>query len=459
MSALPERKIAIVQALVQTSPDNVVSMLEQALSEVSGDTELADVRRLVETEVNDRRLRNLVLQPLVPLFVDAAPGAVLQFPPRALGLIWRALNAAEPEAIALIRDQASDAETSASALSGAIEVLMAAAASGLHQRRDAAFAAVAAACDAHQPGGGARLGACLDIAPVVRRAVQRLPQWIMSPDGDTAAAARIAHRDAVAISDEAGPTFFHMLAAHLANRWMVLRIISAVMDRPTERYLADSELAGFGEAVLADVDQLIADSGRFDASGGPEAGRSAAERLGSAIQQILEVETSVDLTRDQGWGKRIVKQRAAIVATVETWLRRAEKALPEVLPRQDVRGARGRAAPCLERAPDLRELVQAQTLLAFVDELRTSMNPGGFASLRAKSVERLTEFLDQYTEDALDLLRREPAKDPEAAYAVLQAVATLTGYMTGPKAAELVLRRAGVAMRAADAPAVASENG
>ena len=84
------------------------------------------------------------------------------------------------------------------------------------------------------------------------------------------------------------------------------------------------------------------------------------------------------------------------------------------------------------------------------------MNPGGFTSVRAKSLERLSEMLDQYAEDALELLRTEPPTDPDAPFALLQAAAALMGYVKGPKAAELILRRVGVAIRAADAPTLAA---
>lgn len=456
MPALSERKIAIVQTLVQTAPDRAVGMLERALANAAGDNPLVAVRRLVEVEVADRRLRNLVLQPLVPLCSAAAPPTALRFPSRTLGLIWRALKSTETDTLSRLRDQSDDDETLAHTLNDTMDRLVAAAAARLRLRDHPDFDAVGAICDADQDEGGARLVACLDIAAIVRKAVQRLPEWIMNPGGDTAAAARIAHRDAVAIADDAGPRFFHMLAGHLAHRWMVMRIISAVMDKPTERYLADSELAGFGEVVLSDVDQLIAAAGKLDAFGGPDAGRAAAQSLGSAVQQIVEVEASVDLTREHGWGKRIVTQRGAITAIVEARLRDAEKSLPEALPRQESRGNRGRALPRLTSGPEPRAVAQAETLLAFVEELRTSMNPGGFTSARATSLERLAEGLDQYAEGALELLRTESPADPDAAYAILQAAATLTGYVKGPKAAELILRRAGVALRAADTPQLAA---
>ena len=46
-----------------------------------------------------------------------------------------------------------------------------------------------------------------------------------------------------------------MLAAQMAQPWMVLRIISAVMDKPTERYLRDNSPASRG--VFEDIDKAL----------------------------------------------------------------------------------------------------------------------------------------------------------------------------------------------------------
>lgn len=451
MSALTQRKAEIVQRLVQTAPDKAVDMLERALCETVGDNPLVSVRLLVEAEVADRRLRNLVLHPIAPLCTDGAPAASLSFPSRTLAGLWRALKSTEAAACAQARHQ-FDADAPAHDLTQTMNALLAAAAMGLRQRIDPNFQSLAAICDGAQGDGAVKLAGCLEIGAVVRRAVQRLPEWITHPGGDTAAAARIAHRDAVEIAEDAGPRFFHMLAGHLAHRWMVLRVISAVMDKPTERYMADSELADFGEAVLNDVDVALDAAAKMDPFGGSSAAAVAARQIESAVQQIVEVENCIDLTREQGWGKRIVKQRAAMTGAVEARLREAEKALPEALPTLDARDARSpraRPAPCLTCRPEPRALARAETLLAFAEAVRTSMNAGGFSSARTQTLERLSERLGQYADDALELLRTESAADPEAADAVLAAIASLTAYVTGEKAAELVRRRAAVAIQPA----------
>ena len=93
MGALPDQKLQIVRTLVETAPDQVVSSLQLALASAGGDPALADVRRLVENEAADRRLRNAVLSPVVPFFrAGPRPTHGFSFPPRALSMIWRGLR-------------------------------------------------------------------------------------------------------------------------------------------------------------------------------------------------------------------------------------------------------------------------------------------------------------------------------------------------------------------------------
>lgn len=443
MTALPERKIAIVRTLVESAPDKVVNSLRQALADASANSALYDVKRVVETEVAERTLRNVILQPIAPMCVGEGDHPHrLTFPSRVLPLLWRGLRAVEGEAIDRVRAAVEDLEP-AHVVQETYDKLAAAAAAGLRAQETASFRAAAEACDAARDEGAETLAICLELAPVVRRATERLPDWLAHPGGDTTAAARISYRDAVEIHDEAGPQFFEMLAAQLAQPWMIMRVISAVMDKPTERYLADSELAGFGEHLLGDIDQTIHDIARLDADKGPAAGRQAAKSAELIIQQIMEIENSVDLDRKHGWGARVAKQRASLANVVEGQLRAAERAVIEALPMYAPRKQRvRRQIPRLSAPPDQQLVGRAMTLLAFSDELRATANYGGFSSARNKLVDKLGDYVDHYVEEVLDLVRTGEVEDAAIAAAFLERAATFDGLVRGSKAADLIRRRA-----------------
>lgn len=296
-------------------------------------------------------------------------------------------------------------------------------------------------------GGAEQLAACLDIAPVVRRAIQRLPEWLAHPGGETSAASRLAYKDAVTIAEDAGPRFFEMLAAHMAHPWMVLRVISAVMDKPTEHYLADSEMAAFGEGLLADIDEALRSIGRLKGDDGPSAGRAAAGQADLIVRQIMEIETAWTWQRDHGWGQRLHKQRTSLAGVVEARLRDAEKAVIEALPMYAPRNQRvRRQIPRLTIAPEARLVDCATTLLSFSEELRAAANYGGFSSARNKLVEKVGEYLDHYVGEVVDLIRTDEVEDPEIAAAFLAHAADFNQLIRGDKAGDLVRRRAHAAL-------------
>jgi hypothetical protein len=447
MPALSERNIAIIRTLVESAPDRVVGGLRQALAETADQSALGGVKRLVEVEVFERNQRNAILQPVAPMCVGGGDDPHrLTFPSRVLGLLWRGVRNMEIDAIAVIRE-APERDTPIHLVVEAQDRVTSAAAAGVRAREAPEFRAAAELCDQVRPGGAEQLAACLDIAPVVRRATLRLPEWLAHPGGETKAGSRLAYKDAVAIADDAGPRFFEMLAAQMAYPWMVLRVISAVMDKPTEGYLADSEMAAFGEGLLADIDEALRTIGGLKGDDGPPAARAAAKLVELIVQQITEIETCVDLHREDGWGQRVQKQRASLAGVVEARLRDAEKAAVEALPMFAPRNQRvRRQIPRLDAAPEPRLVACATTLLSFSDELRSAANYGGFSSARNKMVEKLGEYLDHYVDEVLDLVRTEGATDREIAASFLGHAADFNHLIRGDKAGDLVRRRAHAAL-------------
>src|SRR6185312_3330935 len=401
MTQLSEVKIALVKGLIEQAPDLAVQSLLAALrADSRHDESLTVVQRMIEVEAADRRARNLVFGPIAPLCAVAGPFSGLSFPPRALALTWKALKETSPDEVAAAKSMAAR-WGGPDCTPELFDALCARAASGL-RAGEAAFGAAAAAAD--QGGGRGSLAACLDIAPVARRALDQMPEWLGRMTSEKAANLRLAYRDAVAIAEDAGPRFFEMLAAHLAEPWLILRVISGVMDRPGEAYVSGSELASFGERVLADIERRLGEVTAFKASAGREAARAVAQAVHVATTEIAELEQSVALTPEGSWGRRLARQKKTLATTIETHLKDTDAAVGHALPLQTVRiGPRTqRGVPRLTRDPDRAEVERAATLLTFMSEVRSSAPAGGFASARAKALESLEHRLDTYVEAVLE---------------------------------------------------------
>jgi len=449
MPGLAEHKIEVVRSLVQASPDRIVGALQDALAGTGGDAALEEVRRVVDAEAQDRRLRNAALQSVAPMFCgDGKTVERLTFPSRALAMLWRGLRAEAPAEIACAAAVLADfhpGETSPEAL----DALGRLAAAGLRARSNEHYAAVADLCDEARPDGAEMLAACLDVGPVVRDATLKLGEWITRTTEANAAGARLAYRDAVEVAEDAGYRFFEMLAGQLAQPWMILRIVSAVMDKPTEGYLAQSELSDFAERLMDDIDANLAAITHLNLEGGRAAGLEAAQRVETITLQISEIEEGVVLSREGRWGGRIAKQKQALAATVEERLRAAEKAVQAALPTQQVKIARlFRNAPKLNAPPDDKAVQRASTLLSFTYETRSSASYGGFSSARSKLIEKVGELIDHFVEDAVDRIRSGDLEDPALAQQHLAVAADLRAMMGDEKAAELIRRRAVAAAQA-----------
>lgn len=453
MTALSERNIEVVRTLVASAPEKVLGSLKGALADTPDETALGAVRRLVEGELAERALRNSVLSPIVPMCVGAGEDAkILTFPSRVPALLWRGLDATVPEPMAEAR-AAAQSHMPPGIVVSLHDSLLLAAAAGLRARSHPDFAAVAELCDKGRAGGADMLASCLEIGPIVRAAALRLPEWLAHQGGDTTAAARLAFKDATAVSEDLGPRFFQMLSAQMDPPWMVLRVISAVMDKPPEHYLAASELAWFGENLMADIDAALNAIAALDPEAGPEAGLAAADTVELVVQQIVELEGSIELTRDHGWGARVHMQRGSLAGVVERRLKEAERATVEALPTQASRQqGRRRPVPKLAEPPSQRLVTRALTLLSFSHGLRKTANYGGFGSARARLVEALGEHIDHYVEDVLDLIRTDDVPDRDIAEAYLEAAASFNDLVLGEKAAELIRRRTTAALHPEQVP-------
>lgn len=455
MVALNERKIAIVRTLVESAPDRVVGRLQEALIGSGGDSALAGVRKLVEIEAKDRRLRNAILSPVAPLCVGNGVSVdKLIFPVRALSCLWHGLKDLAPDVIAAAETAIAEIDDESparliDAMNRSFDALTRLAASALRAREQRDFFVTAELCDRARAGGAELLAACLDLAPVVRKATARLPEWIGHSGEDTTAAARLAYKDAVVIAEDAGPRFFEMLAAQIDPPWMVLRVISAVMDKPTERYMADSEVGGFGEGVMTEIDEALVAISKLDLDGGASAGRAAGKLVELISLQTTELEACIELSRDHGWGHRIVRQRKSLAGVVEGLLHETEKLAAAALPTEMASKQRmRRKLPCLTVMPDPRAVTRAMTLLSFTQEIRSSANYAGFSAVHAKTLESVGVMLDHYVEDVLDHLKTGDVEHVEIAAAFLAIAADCCEWVRDEKAAALIRRRAAVACHA-----------
>ncbi|MEI9890091.1 MAG: hypothetical protein WDN45_05175 [Caulobacteraceae bacterium] len=445
MSAALNDRLGIVRTLLETAPDNVVRDLDSALR-ADTSAPLAPVRAMVRAELSDRHVRDVVLAPVGPLCTPRADGfKQALFPAGALSRVWRALRALEPKTVAVVVSNLTlTAEDEH--YPPACDELCAAAAAAI-RAGDPAMDGLIRYLEDYQPGAAATFASYVELVPLARTAIKKLPGWLRNMTEENAAAVRLLLKDAGGVAGDASPRILEILLAQIAEPWRLLRIVSAMTNRGGDRYLSSSELAEFCERVLADIERRVNLLRQFDLDGGPEAGQAAAGALAVAIHEILEFEECLDLNKEGPWGQRVVKMRGALSNLTEGYLKKSPKAVGEALPLQPVRigGATLRMEPRLEQAPDGRLVRRAMASLAFFERCRGNAAQGGFGAMRAKAGEEITHRLDSYIEDILAMIHDKELVSQDHARAFLEVAADMIALAQDEKSAQIVRRRAAAA--------------
>ncbi|MBI1405851.1 MAG: hypothetical protein GC145_06975 [Caulobacter sp.] len=433
MTELPPAKAGLLRMLIDGAPDRVLQKLEQALGDMSlRDSPLGAVWGMVDREIGDRIVRNLALAPILGLF----QGARASLPATLLARLWVHIKTAHPY-------EAGQAEALANAFNtedldqGVLDDLCALTLADLRANPRAET------LDAFSDDQAVKVAEALALSPIIRRCQPHLGDWLMRMDQERRAAARVAYRDSVAVAPDAGPLFFQLLGARMAEPGQILRIISAVMDRPSERYLSSSELAPFGVAIMDEVDSQLDIVRHFDVDGGQLAGHDAGQAVHRATTAIADLEELVDLARDGQWGRRLAQQKRLLAQTVEGRLKEIEDVVGHALPVRSIRYSPRliKSAPKLVADPDPVAVRRAMSLLTFAEEVRSSADSGGFGATRARILDSLEKHLDPYVEDVLEYLRSPDADNLPRARAYLEVAADILTLAKDEKAGQIVRRR------------------
>jgi hypothetical protein len=440
MGELNEARLIAIRSLLQRAPDYTVRSLSSLLaSDQSNDRSLQLVRQLVGAELRDRRLRSLAFEPLSVLCKPPTTMPRLSFPPATPTLLWHAVKAYCPSIFARLEAEPKADKRSTLKL---LDEICAAAAEGLAARATPEFAALAERLDAN-PNGCTQVVGLLTITPDLREALSKAPTWLGSGGPAHTAAVRIAFRTASEKSPDAGFLYMEALFAAIEQPAFILKLVSMIMDRPSDRFLAASELSSIGTRLLDAIDRHIGSIQSFDPRRGLEGGVAAAAAADAATLIISELETNLKMPREGVWGARVVNQRRALALAMETRLQEIEAAMAAALPLKvlKVNGKKLRGPPNLTRRPDPVATDRLLSLAALLNGCWTAAQVAGFGALRTKVIEAQDQALDTYVQDVLDLMHGGKAPI-DIARAYLDVAAEAFGLIRDPKASELVRRRA-----------------
>jgi hypothetical protein len=181
--------------MLETAPDSAVRDLDTALRGDSSES-LAPLRAMVRAEAADRRLRDAVFAPLLPLCAVRADGfKQTLLPTSALSRIWKALRVLDPDGVAEV-SSIMTYETDEDSFPAAADDLCRSAAAALRSGAVETSAVL-------RQNDSAQFAGFVELVPLARQALRRLPLWLRNMTGEHAATVRLLFKDADVISPDA----------------------------------------------------------------------------------------------------------------------------------------------------------------------------------------------------------------------------------------------------------------
>lgn len=438
MSLIADKRLVLLKGLIKTLPQASLRSLELALG-LTKDAALIEVRELISVELEFRYAKEAVFAPYMPLFETRQDGLnAVEFPHWLLGNLWRALESHEPELYQqsrfALRGLRADDPTPV-----VFFRLVTSAAAICRDHPNEVLPKTPARGDAEEV---AEFAHYLDLHRIIRTVLAKLPDFLGRIDAEKAAALRLMFKDACAISDEGGMRFMEVIFANLDDGAQIIKFIATVSDRPNDRFLAESELADFGERILDRIEEGLNDL-KSAIGGKGEAQDDAGVRVAQTVGQLQSFGHYIELSRDGPWSKRVAEASKQIAGLVESRLKGAERIFEDTLVMKSERiyGRVKKDVPKMDKYPKPEVIARARNCAVFVREVRATANAGGFATLHTKTVQTLESQLDSYFEALLDVANGEDPFDSEQVMSFFELVTDLMEALCGEEKAVVGRRR------------------
>lgn len=445
MSGLSDSKRRAMSILMDQAPEAVLEAIEARFSGAGGAL-ATDVVNLARTERVERAVIRLAFGPVLPLFSARSGGVDAPVFGRSVPKkLWSEMERRRPDLTDTLLTLAR-LEPEAIAPATVADGLCAEAASILRgvEPRTLGLKAEDQAED---------LAGYIDMIPIARGAIERLPAWLGRVDGEQLGALRLTFKDADALRDDGRARLMEMLMAQLPRASEILRVISALTERSSAGFIDGTELASFPSRLLSHAEALSAsiriDAGRIDSA--------EANAINTALANLTEIMGEFDLSfpgaSGGAWTARLTPVRRRLTDQLEAAFRAMPKAVERALPLGNTRlaGRMSRLAPDLASDPEAPAVAQARALLQILDGTRLVASDLGCESARRAAADAIAERVDSYAEEALGTVHDGGVEDPDRALALIEVAAEFLSLSRKPEAGDLVRRRAAVALVRPDA--------
>ncbi|HWA92836.1 MAG TPA: hypothetical protein VG889_22585 [Rhizomicrobium sp.] len=275
-----------------------------------------------------------------------------------------------------------------------------------------------------------------------------LPRPTLELTDEMLRALRDIHDRLVVALPDAAPYVAVVAMNRLMHPWQALKLPQLVAHQSQDTLISATDMGLVGDLLFADIERhgsaiRAARHPSFD----PEA---MVEHLSHFTELSSSIVREIDIRRDGKWGKRLLKDRAAVAETMDGLMERAPKEIVAMLPVQKS-GAFGGGPKCADFAKPVdddraeRGLRYARLVMGCAPYAAL----GSFAAAQKDAFEEASQHLRGYNEDVVRELRAA-IDAPRRAIVERQfeLAAQLTALLFTLEEAEFLRRRGKAAMNA-----------
>jgi len=429
MSALTAAQAAGVAQMIEMVPDAVLARLAEAVS-LMHSARAEALGQMIALESRDRERRAIAFGPVLPLFSPRADGFPTEvYPRRTLARLWKLASVPEPgltERLDMI---------------GTEDVVI--------NRIGDQFLRAAARALRETPGGcwpdgpealRERLARLFELAPLMRRASERLDQWIQRPDDDQVAELRVLFAEAAERFPDGPERLVELVFAHMPEAPPVLRILTLSAEAAAHSdVLSNSELGPFVDALLAVTEARVGAVEAFVGAPAREQVRATVAAIGWCADVLREMRLTVKPEPASTWGEAVQDMKLRIerqaIAALETGAENVETAFPLVRPKLAPKTAS--ASPDLSAPAEAPEIEVAMNLLGAIDQARVTLTEFGVEGVRQATMKGVISHLVEFTEKGL----LKPAEAGPNGTALLRRAADVLRAIGEKELSRAVVRR------------------
>jgi hypothetical protein len=239
---------------------------------------------------------------------------------------------------------------------------------------------------------------------------------------------------------DAAPFVSVVAMRRLAKPWESLKLALHVARQTQDTLISSTDMGLAGDVLLADMEDnraaiMSVRHPVFDVD-------SLLANLFSFTNISSAIVKEVEILRHGRWGQRLLKDRAAVGAVMDSFMERAPKEIAAVLPSHKAGFTGGPRVPDFSKRPDPERVERALRYARLLAGTKLLAVPGSFGAKHTDAVEEVGQTLRSYNEDLLKELRAAEGEHREVVEAQYALALELTSYVFDESEVEFLRRRA-----------------